>query len=86
MRFQYATEGLGGHGLEPTEPIVTSMERLIPTGIYIALPMGYEAQVRPRSGLALKHGISVCNTPGTVDVIIVMRLVSSLSILVKKIS
>jgi dUTP pyrophosphatase len=40
---------------------------LIPTGIYIGLPVGYEAQVRPRSGLALKHGISVCNTPGTVD-------------------
>jgi len=41
--------------------------RLIPTGIYIGLPIGYEAQVRPRSGLALKHGITVCNTPGTVD-------------------
>lgn len=41
--------------------------RLIQTGIYIGLPVGYEAQVRPRSGLALKHGITVCNTPGTVD-------------------
>lgn len=41
--------------------------RLIPTGLYIALPVGYEAQIRPRSGLALKHGISVLNTPGTVD-------------------
>jgi dUTP diphosphatase len=41
--------------------------RLIPTGLYIALPKGYEAQVRPRSGLALKHGITVLNTPGTVD-------------------
>lgn len=41
--------------------------RLIPTGLYIALPTGYEAQVRPRSGLALKHGITVLNTPGTVD-------------------
>ncbi len=41
--------------------------RLIPTGLYIALPKGYEAQVRPRSGLALKHGITVLNTPGTID-------------------
>ena len=41
--------------------------RLIPTGLYIALPPGYEAQVRPRSGLALKHGITVLNTPGTID-------------------
>lgn len=40
---------------------------LIPTGIYIQLPDGYEAQVRPRSGLALKHGITVLNTPGTID-------------------
>lgn len=41
--------------------------RLIPTGLAIALPAGYEAQVRPRSGLALKHGITVLNTPGTID-------------------
>ena len=41
--------------------------RLIPTGLYISLPQGYEAQVRPRSGLALKHGITVLNTPGTID-------------------
>lgn len=41
--------------------------RLVPTGLHIALPEGYEAQVRPRSGLALKHGITVLNTPGTVD-------------------
>ncbi|MCL2361049.1 MAG: dUTP diphosphatase [Defluviitaleaceae bacterium] len=40
---------------------------LIPTGIKVALPFGYEAQIRPRSGLALKHGITVLNTPGTVD-------------------
>ena len=40
---------------------------LIPTGLFIALPAGYEAQVRPRSGLALKHGITVLNSPGTVD-------------------
>ena len=41
--------------------------RLIPTGLFIALPPGYEAQVRPRSGLAIKHGITVLNTPGTID-------------------
>ena len=41
--------------------------RLIPTGLHIALPAGYEAQVRPRSGLALKKGVTVLNTPGTVD-------------------
>ena len=40
---------------------------LVPTGLYIALPVGYEAQVRPRSGLAAKHGITVLNTPGTID-------------------
>jgi dUTP pyrophosphatase len=45
-----------------------SLERaLIPTGLYVELPVGYEAQVRPRSGLAIKHGISVLNTPGTID-------------------
>lgn len=41
--------------------------RLIPTGLFMALPAGYEAQVRPRSGLALKHGITVLNSPGTID-------------------
>ncbi len=41
--------------------------KLIPTGIFIALPEGYEAQIRPRSGLALKYGITVLNTPGTID-------------------
>jgi dUTP pyrophosphatase len=40
---------------------------LIPTGLFIELPVGYEAQVRPRSGLAIKHGITVLNTPGTID-------------------
>ena len=51
------------------EPIVLHpLERaLIPTGLYLALPAGYEAQVRPRSGLALKHGVTVLNTPGTID-------------------
>ncbi|WP_085537493.1 dUTP diphosphatase [Massilibacteroides vaginae] len=41
--------------------------KLIPTGLYIALPEGFEAQMRPRSGLAIKHGISLLNTPGTID-------------------
>jgi dUTP pyrophosphatase len=52
-----------------SEPVVLQPleRRLIPTGLYIALPPGYEAQVRPRSGLALKHGITVLNAPGTID-------------------
>ena len=50
-----------GITLQPIE------RRLVPTGLSIALPEGYEAQVRPRSGLALKHGITLLNTPGTVD-------------------
>ena len=41
--------------------------RLVPTGLFMALPAGFEAQIRPRSGLALKHGITVLNTPGTID-------------------
>ncbi len=41
--------------------------KLVPTGLYVELPVGYEAQIRPRSGLALKHGISLLNTPGTID-------------------
>ncbi|MDR1609958.1 MAG: dUTP diphosphatase [Candidatus Symbiothrix sp.] len=45
-----------------------SLERtLVPTGLFIELPTGYEAQIRPRSGLAIKHGISLVNTPGTID-------------------
>lgn len=48
--------------------VIRPMERvLVPTGLYMALPEGYEAQVRPRSGLALKHGVTVLNTPGTID-------------------
>ena len=52
-----------------TEPITLApMERrLIPTGLFIELPAGYEAQIRPRSGLALKRGLTVLNTPGTID-------------------
>ena len=48
--------------------VLKPLERkLIPTGLYISLPEGYEAQMRPRSGLALKHGITLLNTPGTID-------------------
>ena len=68
---RYATLQSAGMDLRANldEPIVLRpLERcLVPTGLYIALPEGYEAQVRPRSGLALKHGITVLNTPGTID-------------------
>jgi dUTP pyrophosphatase len=68
---EYETPFSAGMDLKAntSEPIALgSLERqLIPTGLHIQLPVGYEAQVRPRSGLALKHGITVCNTPGTVD-------------------
>ena len=68
---QYATPQSAGLDLRAnlSSPIeLRPLERkLIPTGLYIALPQGYEAQVRPRSGLALKHGISVLNGPGTID-------------------
>ena len=48
--------------------VISPMERkLIPTGLFIALPQGYEAQIRPRSGLAIKYGITVLNSPGTID-------------------
>jgi dUTP pyrophosphatase len=48
--------------------VLKPMERkLIPTGLFMELPVGFEAQIRPRSGLALKHGISILNSPGTVD-------------------
>jgi deoxyuridine 5''-triphosphate nucleotidohydrolase (dut) len=67
----YATAQSAGMDLRANidEPIILRpMERqLIPTGLHIALPEGFEAQVRPRSGLALKHGITVLNTPGTID-------------------
>ena len=68
---EYATPGAAGMDLKANidEPIVLGpLERqMIPTGIHIQLPDGYEAQVRPRSGLAAKYGVTVCNTPGTVD-------------------
>jgi dUTP pyrophosphatase len=68
---EYSTELSAGMDLRAflTEPVVLKpLERkLIPTGLYIELPKGYEAQIRPRSGLAIKKGITVLNTPGTID-------------------
>jgi len=67
----YATPGAAGMDLLYAgyeEVVLKPFERkLLPTGIAIELPEGYEAQVRPRSGLAIKHGITVLNTPGTID-------------------
>ena len=67
----YATPQSAGMDLRAniSEPVTLRPleRRLIPTGIFMALPEGYEAQVRPRSGLALKHGITVLNSPGTID-------------------
>jgi dUTP pyrophosphatase len=68
---QYATPLSAGMDIRAflNEPVeIKPLERkLIPTGLYIALPEGYEAQMRPRSGLAIKHRISLLNTPGTID-------------------
>lgn len=67
----YATEGSAGVDLKANieEPITLApfQRVIVPTGLRIALPKGTEAQVRPRSGLAAKHGITVLNTPGTID-------------------
>ena len=65
----YATAGAAGADLRCLSEIsLAPMERkLVPTGLKIAVPEGFEAQVRPRSGLALRHGISMVNTPGTID-------------------
>ncbi len=67
----YATELSAGMDIRANldEPIVLKpLERaLVPTGLFMALPAGYEAQVRPRSGLAIKKGITVLNSPGTID-------------------
>lgn len=68
---QYATALSAGMDLKANieEPVTLGMlERaMVPTGLFIELPEGYEAQIRPRSGLAAKHGISVTNSPGTID-------------------
>lgn len=67
----YATSQSAGMDLRANidkSIVLHPMERrLVPTGLHIALPQGFEAQIRPRSGLALKHGITVLNTPGTID-------------------
>ncbi len=67
----YATALSAGVDLKAflTEPVTLAplQRAMVPTGLYIALPEGFEAQVRPRSGLAAKHGITVLNTPGTID-------------------
>ena len=68
---EYTTIGSAGMdiraNIEVPIDIPPMNRRLIPTGLYIQLPRGYEAQVRPRSGLALKQGLTVLNTPGTID-------------------
>ena len=68
---EYATADSSGMDIRAaiTEPVtIQPFERiLVPTGLFIELPHGYEAQIRPRSGLAIKHGITCLNTPGTID-------------------
>lgn len=68
---EYATILSAGMDLRAfiTEPVILGVldRALIPTGLYIEMPEGYEAQVRPRSGLAIEHGITVINSPGTID-------------------
>ena len=67
----YATEGSAGMDIRANLPrplVLKPMERqLVPTGLFIELPEGYEAQIRPRSGLAIKYGITCLNSPGTID-------------------
>ncbi len=68
---QYATPGAAGMDIRAHVPAPVTLQplerNLIPTGLYIQLPDGYEAQVRPRSGLAINHGITCLNSPGTID-------------------
>lgn len=68
---RYSSEGASGMDLAaavPSDVVLAPGKRvLIPTGLAISLPVGYEAQIRPRSGLALKHGIGLLNSPGTID-------------------
>jgi dUTP pyrophosphatase len=68
---QYATEGSAGMDIRAdlqTPVVLHPLERhLIPTGLFIELPPGFEAQIRPRSGLAIRHGITCLNSPGTID-------------------
>lgn len=63
-----ASAGMDLRASTDADIVLQPMERqLVPTGIYIELPVGYEAQIRPRSGLAFKHGVTVLNSPGTID-------------------
>jgi dUTP pyrophosphatase len=68
---QYETAhaaGMDMRAFTPEEIVIKPLQRiLVPTGLHIELPVGYEAQIRPRSGLAYKHGISIVNAPGTID-------------------
>jgi dUTP pyrophosphatase len=68
---EYATSGAAGLDvrarLSEAVELLPGARTLVPTGIYLAIPAGYEAQVRPRSGLALKQGVTVLNSPGTID-------------------
>lgn len=68
---EYATDGSAGMDIRAslqTPVILQPLERaMIPTGLYFEIPQGYEAQMRPRSGLAIKHGITCLNSPGTID-------------------
>jgi dUTP pyrophosphatase len=67
----YSTSGSSGMDIradvQEDNVILPNQTTLIPTGFYIEVPIGYEAQIRPRSGLAIKHNISILNTPGTID-------------------
>ncbi|HKL66916.1 MAG TPA: dUTP diphosphatase [Bacteroidales bacterium] len=68
---EYSTEASAGMDIRANlenDVILKPLERMIvPTGLYIELPVGYEAQIRPRSGMAIKYGISILNSPGTID-------------------
>ncbi len=65
----YASEGAAGMDLRSTEDVTLGPgeRRAVPTGLRLAIPEGYEGQVRPRSGLALRHGLAMVNSPGTID-------------------
>jgi len=68
---EYATDGSSGMDIRVAIPAPVSLNplerKLLPTGLFIELPLGYEAQIRPRSGIALKQGITCLNSPGTID-------------------
>lgn len=68
---EYATEGSSGMDVRADLASPVSLQplerKLVPTGLFMEIPIGYEAQVRPRSGLAIRHGITCLNTPGTID-------------------